>query len=720
MASNRSRKGEKKNVRHAVWIIVLVFVLVNGLGLYAALPALEREALIALYNTTNGDNWTTRWGWKEGTLEPDGFGPVGSESSWYGIYVSGDHVTKIDLRQNNMAGVIPSELSNLNQLVYLNLSFNQLCGIIPSEFGKLSQMRSLILCYNQLSGRIPPELGNLSQMEHLSLFHNNINGAIPAELGNLSQVKSIFLDGNHLSGNIPLSLLDLTSLYDMCIDYNALHTNNDELRNFLNSLCWGNWEDKQTITPSGITALGTSYSSIRVSWTPISYISHSGSYWIYYSTQSGGPWKHAGFTTDKTVSYFEMSGLNSDTWYYFKIKTHTEPHGLNQNTVFSEFSEVVTAVTHSPMEEQDPPIGYFDTPISGVTVSGSIAVTGWALDDSGIDNLKIYREFGSQLVYIGDAVFVKGARPDVAAAYPTYPANTKAGWGYMLLTNFLPNKGNGTFVLHAIATDVKGKTTTLGTKTIHCDNDNAVKPFGAIDTPAQGRRASGFAYYNYGWALTPQPNIIPTDGSTINVFIDGKNMGNPVYNKYRKDIATLFPGYANSLGAVGYFIIDTTQYSGDVHTIAWSVTDDADNTDGVGSRYFIIFNDGPRTSESSHLPTFDHERIKLCLTPITVKKGFQNNQSPATIMPNENGVINIKIKPMQRIVIDLIGASGVKSAAAAISPLPIGSILDKEKGIFYWLPGPGFKGMFNLAFMVKDDLGNWVKRIIDIEIVTGE
>ncbi|UCH95448.1 MAG: hypothetical protein JSV88_01005 [Candidatus Aminicenantes bacterium] len=179
---------------------------------------------------------------------------------------------------------------------------------------------------------------------------------------------------------------------------------------------------------------------------------------------------------------------------------------------------------------------------------------------------------------------------DVAAAYPGYPNNTKAGWGYMMLTNFLPNSGNGTFVIHAVVTDVVGKTTTLGTKTIHCDNANAVKPFGAIDTPTQGGTASGSNFINWGWVLTPQPNHIPTDGSTINVYVDGVNLGNPNYNIYRSDIATLFPGFANSDGAVGYFNLDTTAYANGVHTIQWTARDSRGNIDGIGSRYFSIRN----------------------------------------------------------------------------------------------------------------------------------
>ncbi|NIM14605.1 MAG: hypothetical protein GTO45_21530, partial [Candidatus Aminicenantes bacterium] len=165
----------------------------------------------------------------------------------------------------------------------------------------------------------------------------------------------------------------------------------------------------------------------------------------------------------------------------------------------------------------NPPFGTFETPVHGSTVQSSVAVTGWVLDDIGVESVKIYRESGKNLVYIGDGLFVEGARSDIEQAYPSYPMNYKAGWGYMMLTNFLPNEGNGTFKIHAIAADTEGHEVTLGVKTITCDNANAVKPFGAIDTPTQGGTASGSNFINWGWVLTPQPNSIPTDGSTITV-----------------------------------------------------------------------------------------------------------------------------------------------------------------------------------------------------------
>jgi hypothetical protein len=253
---------------------------------------------------------------------------------------------------------------------------------------------------------------------------------------------------------------------------------------------------------------------------------------------------------------------------------------------------------NAPAPVAGAPFGAFDTPSYGATgVAGAIPVTGWALDDAGVTKVEIYRNpvageatQPSGHVYLGDATFVPGARPDVAAAYPGYPNADRAGWGYMLLTNMLPGTGNGPFVLLAYARDAAGHATLLGAKAIACANASASKPFGTLDTPAQGATVSGAAFVVFGWALTPLPAAIPTNGSTLVVYVDGAPLGHPVYDQYRSDIATLFPGYANSNGAVGYFVLDTRTLANGLHSIAWSATDDLARSDGLGSRYFWVAN----------------------------------------------------------------------------------------------------------------------------------
>jgi hypothetical protein len=285
----------------------------------------------------------------------------------------------------------------------------------------------------------------------------------------------------------------------------------------------------------------------------------------------------------------------------------------------------------------------------------------------------------------------------------------------MLLTNFVfLNQGDGTFTLQAIARDKEGNETTLGSKTITVDNANAVKPFGAIDTPEQGGTVSGGNFINWGWVLTPQPNKIPGDGSTINVYVDGVKLGHPTYNIYRSDVAALFPNYANSNGAIGFFYLDTTAYENGVHTMQWTAADNAGNTDGIGSRYFTIENSGTGSQQSlvdgkrslvighwslgnkrlSAIPINYHE-------PVIMKKGCSRNFIPKEIYPDKNGIITVEISELERVEIDLgfPNLMGFHVIGDQLKPLPIGSFIDRENGIFCWQPGVGFYGIYEFVFI---------------------
>jgi Leucine-rich repeat (LRR) protein len=425
--------------------------------------------------------------------------------------------------------------------------------------------------------------------------------------------------------------------------------------------------------------------------------------WIQVSPLSG--------TEEMTASVsIDVTGLLSGN--YNGTVTITDPNADNSPVTVDIYLDI------KAKSKEKPVFGSFDTPVHGAKVCSSLAVTGWAVDDVEVSTVKIFRNpvTGQEtgLIYIGDAVFVEGSRPDVETKYPGYPKSCQAGWGYMMLTNFLPNGGNGTYVITAVATDSSGNEVSLGSKTITCDNANAVKPFGAIDTPTQGGNASGSSFINWGWVLTPQPDYIPTDGSTIYVWLDGVNVGQPTYNIYRSDIAGLFPGYANSNGAAGYFYLDTTAYKNGVHTIQWTVTDSGGNTDGIGSRYFSIMNSGSNSTAKrsavsnlrSTASKFDPYRVPVdYYEPLEVTKGYKTNDMPQTVYPDEEGNTTIEINQLQRLEIHFFGeeASLTNSSGSTlnVSPLPVGSTLDKEKGVFYWQPGPAFLGEYRLVFIDK-------------------
>ncbi|MBL0159251.1 MAG: hypothetical protein IPP47_19395 [Bryobacterales bacterium] len=440
---------------------------------------------------------------------------------------------------------------------------------------------------------------------------------------------------------------------------------------------------------------------------------------LLWNATSSKPWLSvspgAGSSTGKlTVSLVPaaLPKFGTDT----AIITITAPN-LPGGTATVTCTLTIAGVTTAP------PYGSFDTPGPVLTgLSGGVAVTGWALDDIGVQSVKIWRDrIGSEqtypngLVYIGDALFVPGARPDVEAAHPTRPANYNAGWGYMMLSNALPKTtpsgtmGSGTYRLHAIATDVEGQSATIGTKTITVDNRGSSKPFGAVDAPAPGATIEGAAYPNSGWALTPQPDIIPIDGSTFGVYVDGVNLGKPVYNQFRPDVAGIFPGLANSAGSGGSYVLDTTKLTNGMHSIAWSVADDQGHIDGIGSRFFHILNSGSTAAIAAPMPQPSPmlraiRGNRLSAETAGYRTGY-DEQAPLVPLPADA----IAVAELERIELHLPPSpeGAIWSAALRVGeevrPLPIGSTFDPEAGVFYWQLGPGFLGDYIFEFRATPD-----------------
>ena len=182
----------------------------------------------------------------------------------------------------------------------------------------------------------------------------------------------------------------------------------------------------------------------------------------------------------------------------------------------------------------------------------------------------------TNLRLIGNAVLVDGSRPDVATISPSSPRSTRGGWGYLLLTNSLPNLGNGTFRLSVFAADPDGHNSFLGTTTITVANASAVTPFGAIDTPGQGEVVSGASYANFGWVLSPAPALAYPPFGTVSVVVDGVFQSVPPGGwTSRPDLTALFPAlsYPGITNALGVATLNTTTMTNGLHTIAWVVTD---------------------------------------------------------------------------------------------------------------------------------------------------
>ncbi len=178
------------------WLAAAILCVLAGRVSAQESVTADREALVALYDATGGENWDDNENWlSEEPLE-----------DWYGVTVGDGRVTELVLWSNQLTGAIPAELGDLSGLELLDLSRNELTGTIPPELGNLTNLQKLYLFYNQLAGPIPAELGNLSSLTELVLHNNQLTGPIPPELGNLSSVRQLDLARNRLYSHESLSL----------------------------------------------------------------------------------------------------------------------------------------------------------------------------------------------------------------------------------------------------------------------------------------------------------------------------------------------------------------------------------------------------------------------------------------------------------------------------------------------------------------------------------
>ena len=176
------------------------------------------RALVALYEATDGANWSENANWSNVDTMPT----AEELDAWYGVTVSNGRVTGLSLSGNQLTGPVPPELGNLASLELLSLDDNELTGPVPPELGNLASLEELSLSGNQLTGPVPPELGKLSSLEWLHLSGNQLTGPVPPELGKLSSLEWLHLSGNQLTGPVPPELGKLSSLEWLYLSGNEL------------------------------------------------------------------------------------------------------------------------------------------------------------------------------------------------------------------------------------------------------------------------------------------------------------------------------------------------------------------------------------------------------------------------------------------------------------------------------------------------------------------
>jgi Leucine-rich repeat (LRR) protein len=190
-------------------------------GNVTEIPQVECEALVALYESTNGPNWTIPSAWLD----------TNTPCSWYGVFCESGTITGLGpmdwwyecgrtycSSSMNLTGSIPPEIGNLNNLIVLDLHDNQLDSL-PPEIGNLTKLESLDLERNVLTS-LPAEIGNLTNLEDFNLRYNELTN-LPIEIGNLVQLSHMALDENQLS-SLPAEIGNLINLPELDLSYNKL------------------------------------------------------------------------------------------------------------------------------------------------------------------------------------------------------------------------------------------------------------------------------------------------------------------------------------------------------------------------------------------------------------------------------------------------------------------------------------------------------------------
>jgi hypothetical protein len=212
-----------------------------------------------------------------------------------------------------------------------------------------------------------------------------------------------------------------------------------------------------------------------------------------------------------------------------------------------------------------------DGPAPGANVSGTVTVSGWAIDNT----TTVGTAIGSVVVMV-DGVPVGNAsmgisRPDVCAAFPGRAGCPNVGYAYTLNTSTL-SAGTHSITVVGVDTDPIPDS---GSATVQVQVGPS--PTVMIDSPSAGSVVTGTINVS-GWALD-NSTAVGTAISSVQVSVDGVSVGNATYGNSRSDVCTVYPGRPNCPN-VGYtFSLDTSTLAQGSHVITVSATDSDGNPD---------------------------------------------------------------------------------------------------------------------------------------------
>lgn len=166
---------------------------------------LERQALMDLWESLGGKNWTNHKNW--GTDAPI--------EEWEGLAFDEEgHVSILTIEKEPFYGRIPESICNLTHLWEFHIhdrtyyKESHIFGPLPESMAKMNLHVLTIHCH--LDGPFPEAIRGLRHLWQLDLHGNDITGELPEWLGTFSDnFGGLSIYGNRLTGKVPDSVLAL-------------------------------------------------------------------------------------------------------------------------------------------------------------------------------------------------------------------------------------------------------------------------------------------------------------------------------------------------------------------------------------------------------------------------------------------------------------------------------------------------------------------------------
>ncbi|WP_317946435.1 L-type lectin-domain containing protein [Carnobacterium maltaromaticum] len=117
-----------------------------------------------------------------------------------------ERITEIDLSSGLTYPKehVPTTIAKLKNLTKLNVENLDLTGVLPEELGNLSKLTDLSIFGNAFTGGIPVSLFQLTQLKVLNLKSNNLTGVVPYTIGLMPNLQQLDFSNNQLVGQVPM------------------------------------------------------------------------------------------------------------------------------------------------------------------------------------------------------------------------------------------------------------------------------------------------------------------------------------------------------------------------------------------------------------------------------------------------------------------------------------------------------------------------------------